>query len=160
MLNDSSPSQSWDFVEEPDWTRPAPEPAARGGEFDSVNWYFRRIAKMPLLKAPEERALCERIEAAQHALSATLLAVPSTADRFAEIAAGIRRGTGVPDDLLQSPDGCALQSGDVALALVRLTRVRRQAAALARVDAALAAERVAATHRADLTRVPISSSPR
>ena len=154
MLTESSLSQSWEFAEEPDWTQPPPEPrpASGTGEADTVNWYLRHIAKVPLLKAPEERALCERIEAAQRALSAALLALPAAADRLAELAASVRRGMCDADDLLQSPEGRVLQPDDVARAITRLTGARRAAVALARVDTALCAKGLPATRRVELKR--------
>jgi len=146
-----SPSEPWDFAEEPDWTRPLrePEAAPEGVEFDAVRLYFRQIARVPLLKGREERALCEQIEAAHSAVAAALLTVPSAARRVAELSAAVRSGTSKPDGLLQSPEGRPLPPREIAQALAGLARARRQAAALARVDTALAAKRLALTRRVE-----------
>jgi RNA polymerase primary sigma factor len=154
MPPDRDPSQEvWEFAEEPDWTTPpqAPE-AAEGTEIDAVRLYFQQIARVPLLKAREERALCEQIEAAQTAAAAALLAVPAAAARLASMAAGVRTGTSVPDSLLQSPEGQPLRPREIAEALAGLARARRQAAALARVDEELTAKRLPARRRAELHR--------
>jgi RNA polymerase primary sigma factor len=147
-------SELWDFAEEPDWTRATSEPEAapEPAEFDAVRLYFQQIGRMPLLKPREERALCEQIEAAQTALAAALLAVPAAARRVAELSAAVRRGLSLPDGLLESREGRTLGPGDIAAALKDLGRARRQAAALARVDAALSAKRLAARRRAGLER--------
>jgi RNA polymerase primary sigma factor len=144
----------WDFAEEPDWTRPSrePEAAAEAAEVDDVRLYFRQIGRVPLLKPQEERALCQDIETAHASLAAALLAVPSAAARVAELADAIRRGRAVPDGLLQSPEGRPLRPGEIARALAGLARARRQAAALGRVDAALAAKRLAIERRIELQR--------
>jgi RNA polymerase primary sigma factor len=109
---------------------------------DAIRLYFQQIARVPLLKPREERALCEQIETAHAAVAAALLAVPSAVQRFAELSDAARRGVSVPDGLLQSPDGRPLRRREIALALAGLARARRQAAAVARVDTALSAKRL------------------
>jgi RNA polymerase primary sigma factor len=149
-----SAPEFWDFAEEPDWTRPASEPEAPQGpaEFDAVRLYFQQIARMPLLKTREERALCEQIEAAQTALAAALLSVPSAASRIAELSAAVRRGASVPDGLLESREGRTLPLRDISAGLAGLDRARRQAASLARIDVALGAKRLTAKGRLELER--------
>jgi len=101
------PGEAWEFAEEPDFTR-APrddEAAHERPELDAVRLYFQQIARVPLLKPREERALCERIESAHHAVAAALLAVPAAARRIADLSAAVRTGVSVPNGLLESPDG-------------------------------------------------------
>jgi RNA polymerase primary sigma factor len=149
-----SSSNVWDFAEEPDWTRPPadPEVGPELVEVDDVRLYFQQISRVPLLKSWEERALCEQIEAAQTALAAALLAVPSAASRIAELSAAVGRDNSVPDGLLESRDGRVLRPPDISVALAGLRRARRQAAALARVDVALSAKWLAAGRRVELER--------
>jgi RNA polymerase primary sigma factor len=149
-----SPAAVWDFAEEPDWTKPPRDVEAEpeAPEFDAVRLYFQQIARVPLLKASEERALCQEIETAQASVAAALLAVPSAAKRVATLSEAVRRGISIPDGLLQSPEGRPLRPREIIDALRGLARARRQAAALARLDAALGAKRLAATRRRELQR--------
>ncbi|HEY1304324.1 MAG TPA: sigma-70 family RNA polymerase sigma factor [Vicinamibacterales bacterium] len=133
-----SPSELWDFAEEPDSTgplRPA-EDASEAGAIDTVNRYLREIGRVPLLTGEAERALCGEIEAAHAALAAALLAVPSAAVRVAVLSSAQRRD---PTDvsLLQSPEGRELRPEEITDALARLARARRIASRLARIDADL-----------------------
>ena len=66
-----------DVAEEPDFTQLESEgtaPADTAADADSVRLYFRQIGHVPLLKARDERLLCQRIESTQKALAAALLA--------------------------------------------------------------------------------------
>ncbi len=123
-----------------------PEEAA---DVDAVRVYLQQIARVPLLKPREELQLCQRIEARQRAVAAALLAVPSSGKHLSALATAVRSGATLPDGLLQSPEGRALRKPEVTQGLAGLTRARRQAASLARVDTALAG-RVAAARRARL----------
>jgi RNA polymerase primary sigma factor len=114
--------------------------------------YFQQIARVPLLKPREERALCEQIEAAQASVAAALLAEPSAAERVAKLSGAVRRGISIPDGLLQSPEGRPLRRAEIDSALSGLARARRQAAALVRVDTALGATRVTVERRRELQR--------
>jgi RNA polymerase sigma factor (sigma-70 family) len=124
------------------------EAPLKGTEPDAARSYFREIARVPLLNRRDERALCEQIEAAQLAVVAALLAVPAAAHRLAVMAAAVRRGTADPGTFLQSIEGRRLGTRDTTDALTRLTRARRQAAALASIDAELAAIPVSASRAA------------
>ena len=146
-----SPGRPWDFAEEPDWTRPPRErEAAEAAEVDAVRLYFQQIARVPLLKAREERALCEQIEAAHAALAAALLGVPSASRRVAKLAAAVRADPSTSDGLLQSPEGRPLRPREIAQAVDGLARARRQAGRLASVDKALALKRLGAQRRSEL----------
>jgi RNA polymerase primary sigma factor len=120
-------------------------------EGDAVRAYLAQIGRVPLLKASEERALCEQIEAAQASLAAALLGDASSRRVIAELSAALRHGTGAPDNLLQSPEGSSLAPSDVSRALLLLRRASRRAAGLARIDEALAAGRLSHACRQDLT---------
>jgi RNA polymerase primary sigma factor len=148
------PSELWEYAEEPDWTKPPrqPETTPEAAEFDAVRSYLQQIARVPLLKPREERALCQEIEGAHTSLAASLLALPSAAARVGELADAIRGGRAVPDGLLQSRDGRGLRRDEIAAALAGLARARRRAAALVRVDAALAGKRLAVARRVELQR--------
>lgn len=139
------------FAEEPDWTsRPTDaEPEREVAEVDAVRAYLQQIGRFSLLKPHEERALCQQIEAAQHAVAASLLAVPVAARRIAECS-GAGRGRARPETLLESPNGRPLHPEEVAEALDALAAARRRAAALMRVDKALSAARLAPRARREL----------
>jgi RNA polymerase sigma factor (sigma-70 family) len=121
----------WEAAEEPDvlrLARPAQaEPQA--GETDSIHRYFHQIARVPLLKPREERALCERIEAAQRALAAALLLLPEANGEIGERVAGVRAGRIAVDELLQSPEGRALDREEIARALTGIGSACRRATA-------------------------------
>ena len=111
-----------------------PAGQAAAADSDLVRAYFKQIGQVPLLKRAEERRLCEQIESAQRALAASLLAVPDTAHALAQLALAVKRGTRVPDDLLQSHEGRPLAPREIARALASFTQARRLAAALRRAS--------------------------
>jgi RNA polymerase sigma factor (sigma-70 family) len=135
--------ESWDGAEEPDFLVAAqPERVARDEvDGDSVRRYFHQIARVPLLKPREERALCEQIEKAQRALAAAVLMLPDASAQFAELANRVRHGTTPPDELLQSAEGSDLKPPEITKAIDRLALARRRAlgstAALAAVERTL-----------------------
>ena len=61
---------------------PPADVTARYEDHNATAEYLRRIGKTPLLNARDERALCEAIEAAQHALAAEVLAIPAARARY------------------------------------------------------------------------------
>jgi RNA polymerase sigma factor (sigma-70 family) len=145
--------EAWPFAEEPDVVlAPRFETEGESAEVDALRRYFQQISRVPLLTPREERVLCERIEAAQHALAAALIAVPAASHRIGDLAADTRAGSTKEKGLLESPEGRPLTRREVADALKRLTRARRQAAALAQVDTTLDAPRLAAARRNELRR--------
>jgi RNA polymerase sigma factor (sigma-70 family) len=123
--------ERWDYAEEPDFLEEAAAPPAarEAAELDAVRAYFQQIGRVPLLRPAEERALCARIEAAQHALAAALLAEPGAAQRLMALARAVRDGKADADELLQSPEGRVLTARAVRAALDGLRRARRQGAA-------------------------------
>src|SRR5262245_19868835 len=127
--------QRWHVEEEPEPTdqpsKPAGEPEI--AEADAVRSYLQRIGRVPLLNPREEVALCRRIETAQHAVAAALLAVPAAERHVAALALALRRGSG-PDGLFESPEGRQLSRAEIDQALAALARARRRAAALRRLD--------------------------
>ena len=105
---------------------------------DIVRHYLQQIGKVPLLKAAEERDLCARIETAQHALAAALLAEPETRHRLEELFDAVRTRRAQVDELLESPDGQPLRRQDVARAFDAFTAIKRRGSAVERVDKAAA----------------------
>ncbi len=103
---------------------------------DIVRHYLRQIGKVPLLKAAEERDLCARIEAAQHALAAALFAERETRHRMEELFDAVRSRRVPFDELLESRDGRPLRPRDVARAFAVFTRLKRRGLAVDRMDTA------------------------
>jgi RNA polymerase primary sigma factor len=158
MRNDSSRAtfkehgDDWGSVEEADVFAAPTDRDGDERDIDSVRRYFQQIGRVPLLKPQQERELCREVERAQQALAASLFAVPLAADRVMALARAVGRRQIEWGDLLQSPEGTTLQPGDVSRALALLTTLPRRAIRLQRVDAALAARRIAAPRRAILQR--------
>ena len=105
---------------------------------DIVRHYLQQIGKVPLLKAAEERELCARIEAAQHALAAALVADPETRRQMAELFDAVRSKRVAADELLESRDGRPLRRQDLARAFDTFTQMTRRGAAVGRLDTAAA----------------------
>ncbi|MBI3047640.1 MAG: sigma-70 family RNA polymerase sigma factor [Acidobacteria bacterium] len=101
---------------------------------DAVRAYFRDIARIPVLTPREERALCARIERAEWALAAAVLAIPRAASRLTALASAVRQGTVGPEALFQSPDGRPLSAAEVDTALAALARAQQEAHASRRAD--------------------------
>lgn len=127
-------STEWEFLEQPDLSRVAPG----GNEADSsdiVRHYLQQIGRVPLLKATEERALCARIEEAEHELAAALLVHPASREYLLDLLNAARRHRGEVDALMQSRDGRPLGPHEVSEAVETFKRARRRTAAVQRVDA-------------------------
>ena len=139
MWRDNNPFRSAesDIAEEPDFTRPPAPNAGEPGD-DSVRQYLQQIGKVPLLKPAEERALCARIEAAQHELAAALLVHQETRARLVDAISAVRAHPARVDEVMESPDGQPLNPQDISRSLAAFGRARRRAAAVARLDAAAA----------------------
>lgn len=124
------------------------------GDPDAVRHYFNQVGRFPLLKAHEERVLCQKIETARSAVAAALLTSPAAAGQLAAMFSAVREGTTLPGSLLLSPDGHPLKRSAVVEAVERFTEAARQGAAVMRVDAALSrrtgeARRLALQRRSD-----------
>ncbi len=155
MLNSCDPyeGETGDVVEELErGPREGRKADHLGPEAEAIRLYFRQIARVPLLTAREERALCEQIEMARHALAAALLSVPAAAQRVAEAAAAVRCGDSKAQELLQSAEGHVLGEADIAAALSTLARARSRALVLSRVNEALAARSPGTRGRPELQR--------
>jgi RNA polymerase sigma factor (sigma-70 family) len=111
----------------------------------SIADYFREISRYPLLTAAEERALCQQIEAAHHALAAALLGVPEAATRIGDAADAALTSASALDELFQSPDGQPLMAAEIRQAVGDVRSAMLVARRLARIDRALARR----TRRAD-----------
>ena len=101
---------------------------------ESLRKYLWQIGRVPLLTREEERALCNRIEAAQHALAAALLVDPLTRHRLAASFASARSAHSAAEELLSLPDGRPLTPRDVEDACEMFGRARRLAAAIERIE--------------------------
>ncbi len=99
---------------------PESETRAGGRDRDSIAGYLREIGRVPLLSAEQERALCQRIEAAQHGLTAALLAVPNVASRVRACAEASLHDAIARDELFQSPEGKSMNDADVRHAVAAL----------------------------------------
>jgi len=129
----------------------APPPPDAGGDPDSLRQYLREIGKVPLLKPPEERALCAHIEAAHQQLGAALLVFPDTRLRLRNAINAIRRDPAMVATLLENPEGGLLTSADVSRAVAAFSTAQRTAMAVQRLDDAIA--RDAGDERARLQRL-------
>ena len=133
------PDSGNDFQEGDAPYEPVTPPAANAGDesgADIIRQYLQQIGKVPLLKAPQERELCARIESAQHELAAALLVDAGTRRRLTELFDAVRARQMDIDSVMQSRDGRPLRRRDVTRAVEALTRARRQASAVERLDAA------------------------
>jgi RNA polymerase primary sigma factor len=108
--------------------------ADAGSDLDSIRQYLQEIARVPLLKPAEERALCARIEAAHHELTAALLVFPATRLQLRDAMRAIGNDPASMATLLESPDGGLLEPADVTKAKVAFTIAQRRAAAVRRLD--------------------------
>ena len=139
------------------WTEDQPFPPFQalpppdvGADSDSIRQYLQEIGRVPLLKAPEERALCARIEAAHQHLTAALLVLPETRLQLQDAMLAIRRDPTMVATLLVDPEGGPLSSADVRTAMVRFSGAQRTAVAVQRLDEAI--PRHAGRERARLER--------
>jgi RNA polymerase sigma factor (sigma-70 family) len=151
----SLPTRSWpepsDATAESGWTSTVRETGqAAADDVDAVRAYLRQIAKVPLLKPRDERALCEQIEAANVALAAAVLVVPSATRRITELLKAVRDGNVTPDEWLQSPDGVPLTEQQISASVRALTTACRGAVAVAHIDTAMAENGLSATRRVQL----------
>jgi len=87
---------------------------------DSIGGYLRQIARVPLLKPDQERTLCCQIEAAQHALTAALVALSETAERMMAAAEQSLNDPSSREEVFQSPVGESLSEADVGRAVAAL----------------------------------------
>jgi RNA polymerase primary sigma factor len=126
------------------WTEDQPFPPSQAppifdavGDSDSIRQYLQEIGKVPLLKAPEERALCARIEAAHQQLTAALMVVPETRFQLRDQLRAIRRDPAMVATLLVNPEGGPLTSADIDRAIAAFAAAQRKAAAVQRLNEAI-----------------------
>jgi RNA polymerase primary sigma factor len=115
-------------------------PSASVGE-DPVRLYLKEIGKVPLLKAEEEVAIGQRIEAGQIALRRTLGGLPMATARLGALVDRIRREEVPLDDVILLPEGGEPKPDEVKPMLAAVARVRRLQSEIERLDAALHAKR-------------------
>jgi RNA polymerase primary sigma factor len=139
------------------WTEDQPLPPFQalpppdaGGDSDSVGQYLQEIGRVPLLKPPDERALCARIEVAHQQLAAALLAFPDTRLQLRDAMRAIRRDPATVTTPLESPDGRPLEPTEISRAMAAFSAAQRSAMAVQRLDEAIT--RHAGRERARLER--------
>ena len=103
----------------------APEAGLPADEVDLVRMYFSHIGRRRLLKAKEEREICERIEAARADLVGALGAIPGARHTFVSLAEEVRKGASPAAELILLPDGGELTSAKVSPVLEAFARIRR-----------------------------------
>jgi RNA polymerase sigma factor (sigma-70 family) len=108
--------------------------ADRNREGDSIAGYLRQIARVPMLTPREEQTLCQRIEAAQHALAASLLTVRQAADRISARADASLHDLAARDEVFLSPEGTPLSDADVRHAVDVLRSALRRGRGLMALD--------------------------
>src|SRR5262245_9776241 len=114
--------------------------SASSGE-DPVRLYLKEIGKVPLLKAEEEVAIGQRIEAGQIALRRILGSLPLATARLGALVDRIRREEIPLDDVILLPEGGEPKPDEVKPMLAAVARVRRLQSEIERLEAALHAKR-------------------
>ncbi|HXJ82609.1 MAG TPA: sigma-70 family RNA polymerase sigma factor [Candidatus Methylomirabilis sp.] len=108
---------------------------------DPVRLYLKEIGKVPLLKAEEEVAIGQRIEAGQIALRRALGGLPPATARLGALVDRIRRNEIPLDDVILLPEGGEPKPDEVKPMLSAVARVRRLQGEIERLEAALHAKR-------------------
>jgi RNA polymerase primary sigma factor len=115
-------------------------PSASLGE-DPVRLYLKEIGKVPLLKAEEEVAIGQRIEAGQIALRRTLGGLPMATARLGALVDRVRREEVPLDDVILLPEGGEPKPDEVKPMLAAVARIRRLQSEIERLETALHAKR-------------------
>jgi RNA polymerase primary sigma factor len=115
-------------------------PSASVGE-DPVRLYLKEIGKVPLLKAEEEVAIGQRIEAGQIALRRTLGGIPMATARLGSLVDDIRKKEVPLDDMILLPEGGEPKPDEVRPMLAAVARVRRLQGEIEELETALHAKR-------------------
>jgi len=118
------------------------------GSLDSIQFYFQRMARVPLLTREGEIELARRIEGAERSILEAILSTPASAPELTAIAKEMRSGRLGVQDVARNVNEDEVHEQAV---LVRLTRAMEQAAKLATVRSA--AKRRTGEFKRQLTRV-------
>jgi RNA polymerase primary sigma factor len=127
-------------TEEPTILTQVVSSSASVGE-DPVRLYLKEIGKVPLLKAEEEVAIGQRIEAGQIALRRTLGGIPMATARLGALVDRIRRNEMPLDDVILLPEGGEPKPDEVRPMLAAVARVRRLQGEIEELETALHAKR-------------------
>jgi RNA polymerase primary sigma factor len=127
-------------LEEPTVSAEVLPHAAAVGE-DPVRLYLKEIGKVPLLKADQEVAIGQRIEAGQIALRRALGGIPMATTRLGSLVDRIRRKEIPLDDVILLPEGGEPKPDEIKPMLSAVARVRRLQSEIEELDAALHAKR-------------------
>jgi RNA polymerase primary sigma factor len=100
------------------------EPSAAPSE-DPVRLYLKEIGRVPLLKAEQEVAIGQRIEAGQIALRRALASIPTATARLLALVDRVRREELPLDDVILLPEGGEPAPAEVKPMLAAFARIRR-----------------------------------
>ena len=117
-----------------------PLSASSAGE-DPVRLYLKEIGKVPLLKAEEEVAIGQRIEAGQIALRRALGGIPMATARLGALVDRIRKKELPLDDMILLPEGGEPKPDEVRPMLAAVARVRRLQGEIEELETALHAKK-------------------
>jgi RNA polymerase primary sigma factor len=124
------------------------EPAAGPSE-DPVRLYLKEIGRVPLLKAEQEVAIGQRIEAGQIALRRALASIPTATARLLALVDGVRREEVPLDEVILLPEGGEPAPAEVKPMLAAFARIRRLERENERLQEALAARKRSRVTRAN-----------
>src|SRR5262249_46049745 len=99
-------------------------PSGPSGE-DPVRLYLKEIGKVPLLRAEEEVAIGQRIEAGQIALRRALGSIPLATSTLGALVDRVRREEIPLDDVILLPEGGEPKPDEVKPMLAAVARIRR-----------------------------------
>src|SRR5262249_1988797 len=108
---------------------------------DPVRLYLKEIGKVSLLKAEEEVAIGQRIEAGQIALRRALGGIPMAPARLGGLGDRIRREEIPLDDGIPLPEAGGREPDEIRPMLAAVARVRRLQGEIEELDAALHSKR-------------------
>ncbi len=124
------------------------EPSAAPSE-DPVRLYLKEIGRVPLLKADQEVAIGQRIEAGQIALRRALASIPTATDRLLALVDRVRREEVPLDDVILLPEGGEPAPAEIKPMLAAFARIRRLERENQRLQEALAGRKRSRVTRAN-----------
>src|SRR5580704_256823 len=137
-----------ELEETPALSEEALRPSASPAE-DPVRLYLKEIGKVSLLKAAEEVALGQRIEAGQIALRRALGRVPFATARLLALVDRVRRDELPLEDVILLPEGGDPSPSEIRPILAAFARVRRLEREIERLEVSLTDKRRSRTTRAN-----------
>ena len=140
-----------DAAFEPDDLEREPSDAHVGREdVDLVRVYLQHIGKRRLLKQPEEVAIGERIENAQHDLLCTLAGIPGAIQTLSSLADRVKQDPKMASELILLPAGGELREEHVTPVVRAFARIKRRRASIEAMKAQLADDKLGVRKRAEL----------